>query len=471
MPQASANPADIDNLSVLLKPKYGSGLDNLVVSDSPFYDKVEEMGETDFSVDFGGQKYVWTALTKRANNTYARGRTDYQPGYSGSAGDTLQRRDGLQFESNRRFVLGGTPMDWHWMQSIHDNFSYSDAHRIAGDLMEAEQDTRAQLQRMLLGDRTGFLGQVESVSYSGGYTTVNLVSATDAEVTDRGIGGTQHIQANMRLMRIPNAHTGNLRTAQADDSFIFLVDDVSDPYDVSASPSFTVAGDVRAYITANDVLVPHGSRTSTTGGSATGATLHEFNGLQAMIDDGTIDDDYYGQSRASNPILKSKVDYSTTRRPFTPEMLTLGFYDLKRRLGDEAEQLNGKFSIFSEHGAKAAYPFDHLMPAVQFDMKDKAYAAVHGFTDVSFAVINRTQVVPWATHRSFPYGQVLLTNFRGLKAMWDKRPGDLDDDGLDLRKVPGLLQFIKETIAVGEFVHEEPWCSYKWTGIEGRYTV
>lgn len=456
---ASLNTANHTALEELLKVKYGPAVPHLITQSNPFMKRMKKM--KGFSKSFGGRQYEFPYELKRGMNTGVRAQGAYLPGFGGVTNDDLDTISAETAVIDRARIYDGVSFDGMWLQKDNDQYGFKPGQRFASQMKYMMEDTQRTLLHYLFGDQTGYLGTVLSVST----VTVNLYPVTTVDV--RGVAGTQRILPNMKLWLIPSAHWSTSPTAsKADSDQIIKVSSVSDLHDTTATPSFVATVDVSGFLSAGDVLVPAYSRSGASSGAGSGGTLFGFQGFFNWIDDATLTSDLYGLSRSSFPILNAKTDLSTTSRKLTWKMMQSLVSNLDRRVGN-AETKNHIF--LSEMGVRDAYVPDEAAPLKRYNQEDKALKVVSGFDDVCFAFLGQGRAVPWVTDRDFPYGHAMYLDLNDTYAMWEKQPGIMNEDGLDMRQSTGKDEWYVMLSGYGQFMMKEPYKCARLSGLEGAF--
>lgn len=467
MAEVTADTANISAFSNLIKIHYGEQVAPLVLNFTDLMSMVKESGR--FDGQFGGESFKFPYETKRHMNVGVRTRGGFLPGHSGhsSGNDKLTTLNAQMAEVTRARQYAGVSFDGLFLQKPNKQYFFKPGLQFAEQLTRTLEDMSQDLQWWLLGDKTGYLGEVVSVSYSGGtgLTTITLKDADD--IHTRGIGGTQRFRANQGIQFIEAAHWASSPTAsQVDSDYWWIVNDVSDIYDTDASPSITVSGDLSAILAAGDVLVPAGSRLGTSGGSASGGSLYGFEGLYNWIDDGTYSSSLYGITRADYPVLNAKTDLSTTGRQPTWERFQSLMSKIERRIGKKGMS---RHVVLSEPSVRDAYVPGAHEPGKVYIQNDKALKAVEGFSDVELVFLGKTRMVPWVCDRDVPYGHAFLLGMEDLEAMWEKKPSVMDEDGLEMRQTTGKDEWTVYFSCYGQFLKAEPYKDALITGLEGTF--
>jgi hypothetical protein len=455
-----ATTGNISSLSELIKVKYGKAIPHLFSNMSPFSALMK--GKKNFSKTNGGRQLEFPYKVKRGENAGVRTRGDYLPGFGGNALDALDTMTAETAVVNRARIYSGFALDGEWLDKPNKEFMFNAGDRLAEHITDTLEDLNRELIGVhLMGDGTGYLGRVNGVVSASTTITLHPASTVDS----RGRTGNMLFRPNQLLMVIPAAHWAtSARASQADSDEVFKVAAVSAIGDVGASPTITSTAAIT--LADGDVIVPFGSRTSTSGGSGSGATLYNFNGLFEMIDDGTLNSSLYGLSRTTFSALKSPVDLASSSRPTTWRLAQSLYNKLLRRAPREKI---AKLTMVSEFGVQAAFVNDDANPLKQYVQGDKALKHLAGFDDVSVVFLGGNKPMPWITDRDVPYGHLLMLDLDDIHAMWDRPIGVIDEDGLDLRMTQGKDEYHMLFGGRGNFMMEEPMHAARASALESAF--
>lgn len=471
---ASVNPASISALSGLIKVKYGPYIPTLVYNGSPFLKRLKKM--SGFTKKFGGRQYEFPYEIARGENVKMGTLGSYLPGFSGNTYDDIDTLEELTATVDRARIYAAGSVDGQWLASPNADFFFNAGHKLPKLMQSVSEDLAQELEWQILGVQDGAIGIISGTpTDSGGITTINLQPVST--VDPRGIGGTARFRRNMKLRRIKAAHWASSPTAsQADSQLdVMKVSSLSRLYDRSSAPFIKVTGDFTAgggnlnsgdALADGDVLVRYGSRSETSGGSASGGTLLNMNGILNLVDDGTLAANLYGNSRSTYTELKSQVDLSSTKRNLTWKLLQA--LKTKVELILDPERKKSMVAI-SEPGVQDAYIPAEGEAAKRYMQEDKALKVISGFNDVALAFVGNGAPIPWIRYRDFPYGHLFLGCLDDFEALWDMEPGTFNDDGLTLRQVDGKDQFWWAMKAYGQIIKREPMYDGRMSGLAGAY--
>lgn len=475
------NAASLAAMNLGLKVNYAPIAKDLIAADFPFFAMFKE--RKDFEIGFGGRSMLWSLVTDRAHNAGVRDETGFEPGFSSSTNDDIDRVTPVEASVPRAYAYANTAATVQQMAKAHKKFEQFKDWGLGKFIQDTQDDLGMLFERMALNDKTGMLGTVVSVSLSGGNTVVVLQPAST--INRRGIAGTQRLAKNQkvsivragdwatsaRLSRI-HSNIGNSGTPMQ------KVVAVSDIHDMSAAPTVTLSGDLISAgtaLAAGDIIIEGMSREANAAGGQSGTeALLAFDGLYSYVDQGGVNGlttTLYGLTRSTYPALNSKVDHSSAARPLTWQLLQKMFDGLTRRRGNEAKKggIESEYMLFAERGVRTAYATAPGEGQKEYIQEAKGKTMVGGFADVMFAFLGNDRPVPFVGYNTVPYGHVMLLRPKSLNVMWDVPPGPIDDDGLTLRKVDGKPVFTYEMQAYGNFRHQDPWLDGLITGVEGVY--
>lgn len=473
------NANTLTNLSVALEHHYDPVVDPLIRKDSAVYDMFQE--DNSFNKSFGGRDLIWALITDRPFNTGARSETGFFPGFSGATNDDIDRITPVEASLGRAYLYADTAFSEQQMADAHKEFEQYNQWGFQFHLKQMQDDFSMQFERQALGDKTGILGTVVSVALVGGNTVVTLqsVSAT----TKRGKQGTQLLYKNMKvsICRAANIAT-NARTAIIDTNInacgtaIQKIVATSNIHDIGAAPTITLKGDLTGAggsgtLAAGDVIIENLSRPSASGGgnSADDSGLLLMDGLFSFIDDGDLTSTLFGITRSTNTTLNAQTDLSTTPRTITSQRIQIMMDRLNRRRGSVDTSIEDEYMFITERGVRSSFAFADGDAAKRYIQEDKAKKFVSGFKDVTMAFLGNDTLLPWVAYNTFPYGQGLLMRKKGMKAMWDIKPGLVKADGLTLRQIAGTPTYAVALQAVGNLKKDEPWLDARFSGLSGSF--
>lgn len=475
------NPASLSALQIGLKYNYAPFVKDLLKPDFPFYAMCQE--RSDFETSFGGRSMIWALVTDRSHNVGARDEAGFEPGFSGADNDDIDTITPVEASLDRAYAYANGAFTTQQMAKVHKTYEQFKGWGFGKHLKMIQDDLGMFFERMLLGDKTGLLGIVASVTLTSGNTVLGLQPAST--ISTRGISGTQRLAKNMKVSIVRSADWATSpRLAKIDSNInakgtaVHKVLATSGVHDVGASPTVTITGDLTAAggsgaVAVGDVIVEGKSRAEgTTGGQSATSALKCFDGVFGMVDDGTLDANLFGLSRTTYTQLNSQVNLSTVGRAPNWQMFQVLMDKLDRRRGNSsgARDQSEEYIIFCEKSVKTnfvAAPGESLKQYVQ---DKKARGIVAGFNDVSMAFIGNDRLTPFVGYSTMPYGHALVMRPSTLAVMWDVKPGPIDDDGQTLRKVVGKPVFTYEMQAYGNFRMEEPWLDGRISGLTGLFS-
>lgn len=467
MADLSANTANHTTMSELIKVHYHDAIPHLVKNQSEFLSHVRDASPGEFDIDAGGRQIEFPYPTKRGANVGVRGIDDFEPGFSGATNDTVDVTEAETAVVNLARIYSTTPFDGRWLAKPNKKHMFDGQYQFSKHLKEASEDMSRELQLYLLSDSTGIAGIVNGTPVEGGgNTTVTLQSAQTYSA--HGRLGTQAFEPNKLYRVIRAADWAVSQTASQADStpVIFKVVSTSDIHDHGTTPQVTFLG-TSLTIADGDILVPYKSRSETAGGSSSGATLNGFEGLLNFIDDGTHNDSLYGLSRSSFPVLKSQTNLSTTLRPLTHQMVQVMLTKAYIKCGTKEKK---KFMLCSHPTVRDQYVPAEGEQAKRYQQAGKkALDLVSGFSDVEMVFLGNQGMVPWVCDRDFGYGHAFIMRHDDMRALWDKRPGIADNDGLSLRKVNGKDQWYVSMSAYGQFIKKESMYDGRLDALQGAF--
>jgi hypothetical protein len=479
---STINANSLSALQIGLKYHYADIADDLIRADFPFYSMMKNAD--DFKVDdFGGRSMIWALVTDRAHNVGMRDESGFEPGFSGNANDDIDRVTPVEASLGRVYGYANTAFTAQQMAQVHKQFEQFNGWGMPKHIKSTQDDFGMMLERQILGDGTGLLGQIQSVALSGGNTVCTLKPVTTIDI--RGVGlGTQRLAKNMKVSIVRAADWAtSARTAKIDSNVgnsatpDQKVVAVSDIHDVSAAPTVTLSGDLISAgtaIAAGDFIVEGESRPTANGGgnSADDSGLRCFSGIFNFIDDGTLTTSLYGLTRSTQTALNAICNRSTTSRPLTWQLLQVFMDRLNRRRGNDSvgKKIEGEYTLFSEKSVKTAFVANPGEAVKQYAQADKALKMLPGFADASVVFLGNDKPVSWVTYATFPYGHLVALRPNQLKTLWDIKPGPIDEDGLTLRKVSGKPVFTWEMQSAGNFRHDSPWFDGRISGLAGQFT-
>lgn len=479
---STINANTLSALQIGLKYHYADIADDLIRADFPFYNMMKN--SDDFKVDdFGGRSMIWALVTDRAHNVGMRSETGFEPGFGGQANDDIDRITPIEASLGRVYAYANTSFSAQQMSSVHKQFEQFSGWGMQKHIKMCQDDFGMLLERQAMGDGTGLLGQISSVTTSGGNTVCTMKPVTTIDIRGGGLG-TQRLYKNMKVSIVRAADWAtSARTAKIDSNVGNSATDMqkvvatSDIHDVSAAPTVTLSGDLVSAgtaLAAGDFIVEGESRPTANGGgnAADDTGLLNFSGIFSFIDDGTLTTSLYGQTRASFTQLNAICNRSTTGRPLTWQLLQVFMDRLNRRRGNDAlgQKIESEYTLFSEKSVKTAFVANPGEAVKQYVQGDKALKMMPGFADASVVFLGNDKPVSWVSYGTFPYGHLVALRPGQLKTLWDIKPGPIDEDGLTLRKVSGKPVFTWEMQAAGNFRHDSPWFDGRISGLNGLFT-
>jgi hypothetical protein len=464
------------NLTEIFKIHYLEAVEHTVQHSALYQDRIKKA--KGMKKRGGGRQFEFPYETKRGmnfapGNSVATASGGFLPGSSANTNDELSDIDAITAVIQEKRLYSGVKMDGFFKADSHGKYLFKEGHNFSRLIKYMVEDFSWNLQRMLLGDATGLLGvQSGGSASSGGHSVVTLLPATGADT--RGRLGNAMFRENQKVLPIPAAHWAASATVSQSDliggNTWLLVEALSEPYDTGASPTVTFNGTTYNSDEADTdgtVFVLATSRTSTDGGSDTGATLNELQGLFNWIDDGTLGANLFGLSRTTYPTLQSKVDLSTTLREVTPELLQGLIDKINRRVGDNHDASG--YEILTEQSVRTQFSSRLGEEAKRYIQESKGKKAVGGFNDVSMAFLGNDAMIPWRVCRDMPYGHLMYLNPSMIEAFWSKEVAPMDDDGLTLRQVAGYDEWALYYKAYGEMIMQEPWKCGRISGCQGYF--
>lgn len=462
-----------------LKYNYAKRVADLVRAEAPMLNMLEDDGAFEKR---GGRSLIWPLITDRPMNFGVRSETDFFPGMSTDTNDDIDTHEPVEASQSIGYAYATAAFTEHQMAKAHKDFQLFKGWDFARHVKSMQDDFRMQLEWMLLGDKTGFLGQVSSVSHAAGVTTVGVQPAST--ISTRGIHGTQRLYKNQKISFIRAANWATSpRTATIDSNVaglgtpIHKIRTVSKTMDTRAAPTFTLTGDYTAAtaLAVGDIIVMGKSRASASGGSNAAsealALLRCFDGLFNLIDDGTLDANLYGLVRADNTILNSETDLSAVGRQLTQDRLQVMFDNLRRRRGHDDGDIEDEYMLITERSVATNIARAEGEAAKRYLQEDKAKRLVAGWKNVTMAFLENETLLPHVRYNTMPYGHALLLRRKTLKALWDIKPGLVNADGLQIRQIQGKPQYYMALQAVGAFKDEEPWFAGRLSGLNGTFSV
>jgi hypothetical protein len=474
----TVNANTLGALSAGFKYHYDKEVPDLIRKDSAMLDMLQE--DKGFTKKLGGRQLIWELLVDRAMNIGVRTEDGFFPGLSGNSQDDIDRVSTVEASLSRAYAYADVAFTEQMMADAHKDFEFFKGWGFAKHVKMMQDDFRMQLEWMLLGDGTGILGVVSSLSHAGGTTTVTVQPAST--ISARGVHGTQRLYKNLKVSFIRTADfASNPHRAQIDSNVagtgrsIHKITAATRPNSVGTC-TIAISGDLTAAtaLAAGDVIVLGDSRASNSGGGVAAsdalADLRVFEGLFSMIDDGTLKSTIFGLTRSSNTVLNSLTNLSSTGRDLTWQMLQVMFDNLYRRRGSEDTDIENEYILFSERGVRTRYVAQEGENNKRYIQEDRAKKLVAGFKDVTFAFLGNDTMLPWVAYNTVPYGHALLMRKKDLKVMWDIPPGIVSADGLTLRQVDGKPVYYMALQGVGNFKKDEPWLDARISGLNGTYS-
>ena len=184
------NALDFENLNVGLKTNYDKAIPELIRAESPVLDMLEE--DSSFTKDRGGRQLLWDILIDRQMNIGVAGEDDFFPGFSSDTNDDIDRSVPIEATQGIGYAYASLAVTEHQLAESHKKFEMFKDYGLGRWVKETQSDLRMQLEWMLLGDGTGYLGTVTGApSLSGGNTIVTLAAASSFNA--RGIASTQRL--------------------------------------------------------------------------------------------------------------------------------------------------------------------------------------------------------------------------------------------------------------------------------------
>jgi len=481
----TVNPMSLSALDKGFKYHYSNEVKELIRKESALLDMLEE--DRSFRKPLGGRSLIWPAVLDRSMNFGVRDESGFLPGLdttTAGTNDDIDRVSTDEFSLPRSYAYADVAFTEQQMADAHKDFEFFKGWGFARHVKEMQDNMKMQLELMLLGDRTGLLGVIQSASFSTD-TTITLQPASTIGV--RGVYGNARLYKNMKISFIRATHMSNLRTAQINSNVgsggvgvsVFKVGAVSNIHDVGATPTITILGvDLTSgagnALGSGDGIVMGNSRATASGGgnaaSEALATLKCFDGLFSFIDDTTLTSTLYGLSKTTYPQLQSQTDLSSTGRQLTWQRLQVMFDKLYRRRGSDDSDIEDEYMLLTERGVRSNYAGAEGEAGKRYVQEDKAKKLVGGFKDVTMAFLGNDTLLPWVCTNWMWYGHALLMRKKDLKVMWDIPPSVMSADGLQLRQVAGKPVYYMALQAVGNFKKDEPWLDGRLSGLTSAFT-
>ena len=480
------NALDFENLNVGLKTNYDKAIPELIRAESPVLDMLEE--DSSFTKDRGGRQLLWDILIDRQMNIGVAGEDDFFPGFSSDTNDDIDRSVPIEATQGIGYAYASLAVTEHQLAESHKKFEMFKDYGLGRWVKETQSDLRMQLEWMLLGDGTGYLGTVTGApSLSGGNTIVTLAAASSFNA--RGIASTQRLYKNQKISFIRAADWATdpkraqiVSNINALGTPVFkIVSKGQANQTVSAAPTITVGGDLTGVggagaLASGDIIVIGKSRASAAAGGVAAsralASLKCFDGLFNKIDDGTLDTLLYGLTRASYPDLNSTCDLSAVGRQLTQERVQVLFDQIRRRRGsDDSDNLEGQYIMMVERSIMTNFAAGVGDAAKRYIQEDKARKLVAGFKNVTMAFLENETLLPIVRPTTMPFGQALLLRPKELRSMWDIKPSLVKKDGQVMRQIQGKPQYYMAWQAVGNFKHNSPWFDARLSGLNGTFSA
>lgn len=463
MATLSATTANRSQMSEFIKVNYSEAITDIFHNSSAFMKTMKSKKNFTSTEKAGGRVLEFPYELKGPENTGMRTRGDALPGFSGVSGDTLDTYDGQTASVDRARIYNAIPFDGEWLTSSNKKFLFDKAHQFSKHMKDAVQSMTRDAVIQLFGDGTGILGTVASVST----TTATLKPASTIDV--RGRNGNVVFRPNQKVEFIQAAHWASSARASKIDSALGIqkVASVSKIGDVGASPTVTFENNIAsAGVDVGDVIVINGSRSKASGGAASGGTLYTFQGMQGMVDDGTLTSDLYGITRASYGALNAPTSLSSVARIPTWQLFQGLVTQLERRA--MAEELKN-LVILSEMSVRNNFVSNDATGLKRYVQEGKALTHLAGFDDVQMVFLGANRPMPWICDRDYPYGHAHIINLDDIYGMWDKEPGVLDHDDKTLRNYEGYDTWYVAFAGYGNFVMEKPFNSARISGLQGLF--